>query len=81
MSCRKDQYRDLDKYRKTRMNQKRRYRLRTGSGLYKRRAWTDEEDRLVISHEIADVDLSVLIKRSVQAIQVRRNRIKLEVVE
>ena len=40
--------------------------------------WTAKEDALVIEHSISDRELSVLIHHSVQAIQVRRCRLKKE---
>lgn len=82
MSCRKEWYKDLSKYRNTRKQQKRRYRMRTGSCLYQPKAWTESEDKLVMKHDISDVELSALLERSVQAIQIRRCRLKkLEVTE
>lgn len=82
MSCRKAEYKDLSKYKNTRKQQKRRYRMRTGSCLYQPKAWTESEDELVVRHDIKDTELSVLLKRSVQSIQIRRCRLKkLEVAE
>lgn len=65
MSCRRKEYRNLDKYRETRKKQKQRYRDRTGSGLYVPKKWEDWED-------VLDNELSVMLKRSVSAIQVHR---------
>ena len=38
--------------------------------------YTDEEDGLILNFEGTDRELSVKIKRSVQAIQIRRSRLK-----
>ena len=76
MPNRRKQYKDQDKYRKTTRMQKERYRLRTGSYLYPRRLWEDWEDELILKRDNADIDLSVVLERSVQAIQVRRWRLK-----
>lgn len=43
---------------------------------YMRRIWSDEEDKLVLEHSITDRELSQKIERSVEAIQVRRTRLK-----
>lgn len=45
---------------------------------YERRIWTDEEDKRVLAHDISDRQLSSEIRRSVQAIQIRRTRLKNE---
>lgn len=41
-----------------------------------RSEWTEREDRLVLAHAIPDRELAAQIGRSVQAIQIRRSRIK-----
>lgn len=38
--------------------------------------WTNQEDALVLEHSITDRELSELIHHSVQAIQIRRCRLK-----
>lgn len=75
MACRRKDYRDMERYRNTRKLQKRRYRERTGSGVYPRRPWAYWEDKLVLAHEQPDVELSETIERSVQAIHMRRHRL------
>lgn len=45
---------------------------------YERRIWTDEEDKRVLTHDVPDRQLSSEIRRSVQAIQIRRTRLKAE---
>lgn len=46
--------------------------------LYRPRPWTDEEDRLVLAHEIPDRELSARIRRSMKAISNRRWRLRKE---
>lgn len=58
-----------------RQAEKRRYRRRTGSFLY-RRPWTPAEDALILLRPKPDRELALELRRSVQAIQVRRSRIK-----
>ena len=43
---------------------------------YEPRPWTREEDVAVLAHDILDTELSKKIERSVQAIQIRRCRLK-----
>ncbi|MCD8007101.1 MAG: hypothetical protein LUF29_09110 [Oscillospiraceae bacterium] len=48
---------------------------------YPKRAWTDEEIRLVLEHSIPDSKLSEKIGRSVKGIQEKRRRLKHEMAE
>ena len=41
-----------------------------------RAEWTEREDKMVLAHSIPDRELAAKIGRSVQAIQIRRSRIK-----
>lgn len=75
MSCRKKSYKNLDKYRKMHNAQNQRYRNRTGSYKYEPKTWGIWEDDLVLKHDMPDRELSAMLKRSVQAIQVRRCRL------
>ena len=68
----KKYYRDMDKYKEYARRQKASYRHRTGAGVYEPRAWTQEEDRRVINHDVPDRILSEEIGRSVGAVQKRR---------
>ena len=74
MVLRSKQYKDLDKLRKTRNAQKKRYFSKTAK--YKPRRWTDIEDVIVLEHKTTDTEMSRLIERSVKAIQVRRVKLK-----
>ena len=75
---RKSSYKDMNKYRKTRNAQKRRYYGKTQK--YERRKWTSEEDKRVLEHNISDTELSQEIKRSVCSIQNRRHRLINELI-
>lgn len=65
-----------EKVRKMRNAQRKRNYAKTAK--YERRIWTDEEDKRVLAHDIPDQQLSSEIRRSVQAIQIRRARLKAE---
>lgn len=54
----------------------RRYRQRTGAGIYPPRSWTKEEDHRVLEHAIPDRQLGKEIQRSVSTISVRRAKLK-----
>ena len=76
MPNRKKDYKDMDKFSKTRRAQKNRYYSKTA--VYEPSCWTAEQDALVLEHSISDSELSALIGHSVNAIQVRRSRLKKE---
>lgn len=67
---------DQDQYRIAKREQKRRYREKTGSGVYQPRRWTTYEVNLVIRHVMPDRVLAVKINRSVGSIQQKRTRLK-----
>ena len=71
MSNRKEQYSNMERYRKTKREQMKRYYGKTARK-YERKLWTKEEDALVLEHKVTDSFLSDLIERSVGAIQTRR---------
>ncbi len=80
MSNRREQYSNMERYKKTKREQMKRYYGRTAHK-YERKIWTKEEDALVLEHKITDSLLSALIERSVGAIQTRRctlNRLQAE---
>lgn len=70
-------YANIQKLEEARKGQKRRYYGKTAY-LYVRRPWSALELQMVMDHEIPDSELSVIIERSVMAIQVRRNALKKE---
>ena len=74
MPNRKSCYTDMEKYSKTRKAQKQRYYNKTA--IYEPSKWTLEHDKMVLDHTIPDTELSRKIKHSVQAIQIRRYRLK-----
>lgn len=74
MVLRAKNYKNLDRLRKTRKSQAKRYFAKTT--IYKPRRWTDVEDVIVLEHKKTDMDLSKLLQRSVKAIQVRRVKLK-----
>lgn len=74
MKCKKD-YKDMEKYRKYKNNsQKKNYKIgRIGAMRHK---WTEEEIELILMSKLTDRELSKIIKHSVQAIQIKRSRVK-----
>lgn len=76
MTNRKENYKDMNKYYKTKREMQYRYYHRMGTGIYKRRSWTEAEDNLVVKHPIPDRELSKRLKRSVKSIQMRRHKLK-----
>ncbi len=63
-----------EKFRKMRNARRKRNYAKTAK--YERRIWTEEEDKRVLEHDVPDQHLSSEIRRSVQAIQIRRARLK-----
>lgn len=64
------------RYRQHKNAQNQRYYERRGRGQYTKRPWTKWEIEQVMLHQIPDTDLSEEIRRSVGAIQGKRNRLK-----
>ena len=60
------------------MRNEQRKRNYSQTAQYKRRDWIPEEDEAVLKQDITDRELSKIISRSVQSIQIRRSRLKKE---
>lgn len=73
---RKNEYKDMEKFKKTKREQQYRYKHRLGAGMYKPRKWEKWEDELVLKHENPDRELVEVLQRSIGAIVVRRVRLK-----
>ena len=69
-------YKDINTGRQKRNEYQTKYRMSHGANEYKRRAWTKEDDELIIAHSISDPELSKQINRSVGAIQARRCKLR-----
>lgn len=69
---RKENYVDLDKWRQTKKKQKRRYYGKSQNAENRNQPWTNAEIQIVLDHKLTDKELSVLLGRSVNAIQVIR---------
>lgn len=74
MANKKQNYKDMEKYRKALNRQKKRYYTKTA--IYDPSSWTLEHDKMVLDHKISDTELSSKIHHSVNAIQKRRWRLK-----
>lgn len=48
---------------------------------YVRSNYTEEDDKLILAHEISDRQLSEIINHSVQSIQIRRSRLKKGIIK
>lgn len=73
---RKENYADLDRYKKTKREQVKRHRAKYGAGAYEKREWSPLEDSMVLAHDISDAELGIKLSRSQNAIQVRRSRLR-----
>ena len=74
MPLRKETYRNMEKFTKTRNAQRQRYYEKTAK--YPPNFWTQDQDEKVLKHDIPDSELSAIIHHSVKAIQIRRSRLK-----
>lgn len=77
----KTPYEYQKKYRKShpevrRRNRKKNYEQSLEGARNSKELWTQHEDAAVLAHEITDRELAKKIGRSVQAIQIRRARLK-----
>lgn len=69
----KNGYKDLDKWRKMRRKQMRRY---YETRRQPKSEWHGWQDKLVLEHSIPDTELAPVIGHGVRAIQIRRCRLK-----
>lgn len=74
MALRGKDYKDKDKLLSTRNAQRKRYYKQTQG--HPPRRWEEWEIKLIEVEELADRDIAVLLKRSVQAIQLKRYKLK-----
>ena len=70
----KELYRNPDLYKRTKRRQSKRYYAKYDK--YEKRPFTEDDDTLILAHEITDPELSKQIRQSVQRIQSRRNYLK-----
>lgn len=69
-------YKDQERYRELRNGQRRRnYQQTQGNAP---RPWTHLEEQAVLEHKVSDRELADTICRSVEAIQIKRSRLKRE---
>lgn len=67
----RENYVDEKKWADACLRQKRRYYGKTAFR-YPKRRWTCDEDRIILAHKNTDTELSIMLERSVAAIQKRR---------
>ena len=75
---RKNEYKDLEKWRKSCENQRKRYYAKTTDAENKSQPYSVREIELILQHDITDTQLSKMIGRSVKAIQVKRAKLNKE---
>ena len=73
---RKSEYKDLEKYKKTKREQEKRYYGKTQDALNSRKYWTSREIKMIMAKNMSDRELSQILGRSMKAIQVKRYKIK-----
>lgn len=69
---RKNDYKDISKWRNTCRKQKNKYYGKTAFAENSHKPWSEEEIEMVMKHESPDRIISELIGRSMGAIQIRR---------
>ena len=72
---RKNDYKNIDKWRETCHKQRLKYYRKTANAKNKNKPWTDEETEIVMLHDMPDHTISEIIGRSVQAIQMQRYKV------
>lgn len=77
MGGRKELYKDLNKYKQNRDRYKKKY-YKNGSTNCEKHNWIPEEDKLLFDSILTDRELSKVIHHSVEAIQIRRSRLRKE---
>lgn len=73
---RKSKYKDLEKYKKTKREQQKRYYDKTQDALNSRKCWTPREIKIIMAKNMSDRELSRILGRSMKAIEVKRSKIK-----
>ena len=73
---RKNEYTDIEKYKRTKRAYQNRYYGRTANAPNSRQTWTQSECERVLAHDVSDRVLSSEIGRSVKAIQIQRGRLR-----
>ena len=76
MSFRKQQYKNLDKWKATNKKYKQRYYGATRNAENSKMPYTEKEIALILNHTMTDRELSKTIGRSMQAIQTKRSKLK-----
>lgn len=71
---RKSQYKDMEKWRKACNRQRKRYYAKTA--LYPPRKWTADEESMILDSKLSDHQLSPILHRSVEAIQLKRCKLR-----
>lgn len=73
---RREDYKDVDKWRKTCNAQRARYYARTVDAINSKTRWQPWEDEMILKMEVPDKELSRQLGMSMKAIIVRRCKLK-----
>lgn len=73
---RRKAYKDQDRFRRYRNRYKKRYNAKRDYSGGKKIRWSTDEDKIVLAHEMTDTEIAKMLKRSINAIQVRRVLLK-----
>lgn len=76
MSFKCSNYTNREKYQVYNRRSKAHYRVATGSYLYGKRPWEQNEIDLLFKGGMTDRELSVKIERSLTAIQIKRSKLR-----
>lgn len=69
----KNTYKDMEKFYKTKRRQKKKYYEQTlQNAVNNKKPYTQEEIDMILEHKLSDRELSVLLGRSMKAIQKKR---------
>lgn len=72
--AKREQYKTKESYDRQKRIGRQRYYDKT-SNLYPRSYFTDNEDSMILAHDVTDYELSRMIRHSVKSIQSRRGRL------
>ena len=69
---RKNEYKDMQKFKKTKREQQKRYYQKTQNAQNNNKPWSDTEIEMIMAKEVSDRELSKLLGRSMRAILAKR---------
>lgn len=74
---RKSEYRDMEKFKRTKREQQKRYYRKTQDAPNRNKRWTEEETAMIMNvRDMTDTELSRVLGRSVKSILAKRHKTK-----